>query len=122
MITKSRIENRKRIKTHIRLQMAGTTACPRLTVYRSLKHVYAQVVDDSTGKTLVSISDISKGIRDQFKEAKGQMAVGKQVGKLLASAAVEKGIKTVVFDRNGYLYHGVVKAIADGAREGGLKF
>ncbi len=122
MITKSRIENRKRIKKHIRLEMAGTPERPRLTVYRSLKHVYAQVVDDTSGKTLVSVSDIAKGVKENFKEVKGQMAIGKRVGKLLATAATEKGITTVVFDRNGYLYHGVVKAVAEGAREGGLKF
>ncbi len=122
MIIKSRIENRKRIKQHIRLEMAGTAERPRLTVYRSLKHVYAQVVDDASGKTLVSVSDIAKGAREDFKESKGQIAVGKRVGKLVAAAASQKGITTVVFDRNGYLYHGVVKAVADGAREGGLKF
>jgi len=122
MITKSRIENRKRIKQHIRLEMAGTPERPRLTVYRSLKHVYAQVVDDAAGKTLVAVSDISKGVKENFKEAKGQISVGKQVGKLVAAAASQKGITTVVFDRNGYLYHGVVKAVAEGAREGGLKF
>lgn len=122
MITKSRIENRKRIKEHIRLRMTGTTARPRLTVYRSLKHVYAQVVDDATGKTLVSMSDVAKGAKEGFKDAKGQIGIGKQVGKLLAAAATAKGITSVVFDRNGYLYHGVVKAVAEGAREGGLKF
>ncbi|MGA9117854.1 MAG: 50S ribosomal protein L18 [Bacteroidota bacterium] len=122
MITKNRVASRKRIKTHIRLEMAGTPDRPRLSVYRSLKHVYAQIVDDESGKTLVSISDISKGVRAEFQEKKGQIAIGKRVGNLVAAAASEKGIKAVVFDRNGYLYHGVVKAVADGAREGGLKF
>jgi len=122
MITKKRVEHRKRIKQHIRLEMSGTTERPRLTVYRSLKHVYAQVVDDVTGKTLVAMSDIAKGVKGEFKDTKGQIGVGKQVGKLLAAAATAKGITSVVFDRNGYLYHGVVKAVADGAREGGLKF
>ncbi len=122
MITKSRVANRKRIKHHIRLEMAGTAERPRLTVFRSLKHVYAQVVDDASGKTLVAVSDLSKAAREDFKEAKGQIAIGKRVGKLVAAAASQKGITTVVFDRNGYLYHGVVKALAEGAREGGLKF
>lgn len=122
MITKHRTEHRMRLKRHIRKRLAGTTERPRLTVYRSLRHVYAQIVDDSTGTTLVSVSDLSKGLKEQFEGAKGQRAVSKQVGLLAARAALEKNITTVVFDRNGYLYHGVVKALADGAREGGLKF
>jgi len=84
--------------------------------------VYAQIVDDSSGKTLVSVCDLSKGLREQFKDTKGQSAVGKLVGQLTARRALEKHITQVVFDRNGYRYHGVVKAMADGAREGGLKF
>jgi large subunit ribosomal protein L18 len=91
-------------------------------VYRSIRHVYAQVIDDSAGKTLVSVSDLSKEMRPRMQGVKGQMAIAKQVGKTVAEKAVEKGIKDVVFDRNGYLYHGVVKAVADGAREAGLKF
>jgi len=122
MITKNRIENRKRLKRHIRQQLSGTSERPRLTVFRSLRHVYAQVVDDSTGKTLFGVSDVSKDLADQFKDMKGQVAVGKKVGQLLALKAVEKKITRVVFDRNGFRYHGVVKAVADGAREGGLKF
>jgi large subunit ribosomal protein L18 len=122
MITKNRSAARRRVKRSIRLRLSGTTECPRLTVYRSLRHVYAQIVDDSKGKTLVSVSDLSKGLREQFKDIKGQSAVGKLVGTLTARKALEKNIKEVVFDRNGYRYHGVVKAMADGAREGGLKF
>jgi large subunit ribosomal protein L18 len=122
MITKNRSAARRRLKRSIRLRLSGTTECPRLTVYRSLRHVYAQIVDDSKGKTLVSVSDLSKGLREQFKDMKGQSAVGKLVGQLTAQKALEKDIKKVVFDRNGYRYHGVVKAMADGAREGGLKF
>jgi large subunit ribosomal protein L18 len=122
MITKNRIQNRKRLKQHIRLQISGTTERPRLTVFRSLRHVYAQVVDDSTGKTLLGVSDVSKGLAEQFKDVKGQVAMGKKVGQLLARKAVEKNIVQVVFDRNGFRYHGVVKAVAEGAREGGLKF
>jgi large subunit ribosomal protein L18 len=122
MITKKKVEHRRRLKRHIRLRLTGTTDRPRLTVYRSLRHVYAQIVDDSQGKTVLSVSDLSKELRDQTKEAKGQILLGKLVGQLTAKKALEKNIKEVVFDRNGYRYHGVVKAMADGAREGGLKF
>jgi large subunit ribosomal protein L18 len=122
MITRDRTEKRKRLKRHIRISLVGTTERPRLTVFRSLKHVYAQLVDDSTGKTLLSVSDVGKDVKDQFKELKGQVAIGKKVGELAARKALDLKIKAVVFDRNGYLYHGVIKAVADGAREGGLKF
>ncbi len=122
MITKNKVENRRRVKAHIRLKISGTSERPRLTVFRSLKHVYAQIVDDATGKTLVAVSDLSKDVREQFKDVKGQMKLAKQVGQLAARKAMEKNIKEVVFDRNGYVFHGVVKAMADGAREGGLKF
>jgi len=122
MITKDRVHKRARVKRHIRTRISGTSDRPRLTVFRSLKHVYAQIVDDGGGKTLVSVSDLSKEFRDQFKETKGQSAIAKRVGTLAARKAIEKNITQVVFDRNGYLFHGVVKALADGAREGGLKF
>ncbi|HTY59433.1 MAG TPA: 50S ribosomal protein L18 [Bacteroidota bacterium] len=122
MITKKKTEHRSRLKVHIRLRISGTTERPRLTVFRSLKNVYAQIIDDSTGKTLVAVSNLSKPEKDQFRELKGQAAKAKLVGKLAAQKAIEKKITQVVFDRNGYLYHGVVKAMADGAREGGLKF
>ena len=122
MITKTKVEHRRRLKVHIRMRVTGTTERPRLTVFKSLKHVYAQIVDDTTGKTLITVSDIDKAGRDQFKDLKGQMVLGKKVGELAAKKALEKNITQVVFDRNGYLYHGVVKAMADGARAGGLKF
>jgi large subunit ribosomal protein L18 len=122
MITKKKVEHRSRLKRHIRLVLSGTTERPRLTVFRSLKNVYAQVIDDSTGATIVSASNLAKESREQFKDAKGQLAKAKLVGKLVAELAKKKNITTVVFDRNGYLYHGVIKAMADGAREGGLKF
>ncbi len=121
MITKSRVQHRSRLKRHIRLHLVGTGERPRLSVFKSLRHVYAQIIDDATGKTLLSVSDLSKDLREQAGSAKGQVALGKLVGKTAAQKAAEKGITTVVFDRNGYLYHGVVKAVADGAREGGLK-
>jgi large subunit ribosomal protein L18 len=122
MITKNRAQNRQRLKRHLRLHITGTPERPRLTVFRSLRHVYAQVVDDSSGKTILGVSDVSKELTEQFKDLKGQVAVGKKVGQLLARKAVEKNISQVVFDRNGFRYHGVVKAVAEGAREGGLKF
>ena len=122
MITKTKVEHRRRLKVHIRLRVRGTAERPRLTVFRSLKHIYAQIVDDSAGKTLVAVSDIDKGMRDQFQVLKGKIALGKKVGELAAKKATEKNISQVVFDRNGYLYHGIVKAMADGARAGGLKF
>ena len=122
MITKRKTENRRRLKAHIRLRITGTAERPRLTVFRSLRNVYAQIIDDTTGRTLVSVSNLSKGDREQFRELKGQTAKAKLVGKLAARKAIERKITQVVFDRNGYLFHGVVKAMADGAREGGLKF
>ncbi|MGB2959074.1 MAG: 50S ribosomal protein L18 [Bacteroidota bacterium] len=122
MIRKTKTQNRKRLKAHIRMRVSGTSERPRFTVFRSLRHVYAQIVDDTAGKTLVSVSDLSKDLKADFQDAKGKTAVGRKVGELAAKKALEKNITQVVFDRNGYLYHGVVKAAADGAREGGLKF
>jgi large subunit ribosomal protein L18 len=122
MITKTKTEHRTRLKRHVRLRITGTPERPRLTVFRSQRHVYVQIVDDTSGKTLVSVSDLAKGTKEEFKDLKGQVAIGKKVGQLTARRALEQNITQVVFDRNGYLYHGVVKAMADGAREGGLKF
>jgi large subunit ribosomal protein L18 len=122
MITKRKFEHRNRLKHHIRIRITGTPERPRLTVFKSLRNVYAQIIDDAHGATIVSVSNLSKLVRDQFKDLKGQTAKAKLVGKLAAQQALEKKITQVVFDRNGYLYHGVVKAVADGAREGGLKF
>ena len=122
MITKSRTQHRNRLRHHIRLRVTGTPERPRLAVFRSLKHVYAQLIDDRSGLTLLSVSDLSQEFRDQFKDLKGQMKIAHLVGKLAAKKAIEKNITAVVFDRSGYLFHGVVKATADGAREGGLKF
>lgn len=122
MILKNTLERRARRKAGIRRRVAGTPNRPRLTIYRSLKHVYAQIVDDTQGKTIVSTSSNSKDLREQAKAAKSEMEVCKLVGVAAAKKALEKNIKEVLFDRNGYLYHGRVKAVADGAREGGLKF
>jgi large subunit ribosomal protein L18 len=106
---------RQRIHSRIREKMAGTAERPRLNVYRSLNHIYAQVVDDQNGQTLVSASSI------QLKSG-GNVAAAKEIGKAVAEKAVAKGIKQVVFDRGGYLYHGRVKALAEAAREAGLEF
>lgn len=114
--------NRLRAKIKIRKRITGTLERPRLTVYRSLDNIYAQIIDDTSGNTLVSVSSLSKELTDKLKSVKGKIDPGKLVGNLLAQKAVEKNIKSVVFDRNGYRYHGRVKALADGAREGGLTF
>ncbi len=113
--------NRARIKMRIRKRISGTAEKPRLSVYRSLSHIYAQLIDDNTGRTLLSISSLLENVQKNKKEH-GKIAVGKLVGIELAKAAKAKGIEAVVFDRNGYQYHGRVKAVAEGAREGGLKF
>ena len=106
---------RTRIHERIRRKLAGTTERPRLNVYRSLNHIYAQVIDDQTGTTIASASTIKM-------KSGGNVAAAKEIGKTIAGLAVEKGIKKVVFDRGGYLYHGRIKALADAAREAGLEF
>lgn len=113
----------KRIRRHkrARFRIAGTKDRPRLCVFRSNQHVYAQLIDDERGKTLLSASDLDLKKTAKVKNAK-KSEVSLELGKLLAAKAVEKKIERVVFDRGGYKYHGVVKALADGAREGGLKF
>jgi large subunit ribosomal protein L18 len=111
--------SREKRKFHIRKRVAGDTERPRLSVYRSLGHIYAQVIDDLSGKTLVSASTLSP----ELKDAKGKKSErAKEVGKLVAKKCVDAKIEAVVFDRNGFNYHGRVAAVADGAREGGLKF
>lgn len=113
----TKLERRVRIKNRIRKIVSGTEAKPRLSVFRSNKEISAQLINDVTGTTLVSASSRDKGI------AKGnKVEVAKSVGKLLAEKATKAGIEACTFDRNGYLYHGRVKSLADGAREGGLKF
>ena len=115
----SKLNRRIRIKRRIRKVVSGSAERPRMSVYRSNKEIYAQLIDDVSGKTIVSASSRDKGVADS-KLPKIEQA--KQVGKVLAEKAAKEGITTVSFDRNGYLYHGRVKAIADGAREGGLNF
>jgi len=121
MITKKKTDARDRTRVHIRKTVTGTPERPRLAVFRRLKHVYAQIIDDTTSKTLLSVSDLSKELKEEFTGVKGQVKISKKVGELVAKKALAANIKAVVFDRSGYLYHGVVKAMADGAREGGLK-
>jgi large subunit ribosomal protein L18 len=113
---------RQRSKTRIRKKISGNVEIPRLTVYRSLNQIYAQIIDDSTGTTLVAASSLSKEVAEEIKTSKGKISKGKLVGSLVAKKALEKKISNVVFDRNGYRYHGRVQAVAEGAREAGLKF
>ena len=111
-------EIRKRIHKRIRRKLSGTTERPRLAVFRSVAHIYAQVIDDVKGQTLVSASTVDKSAKTNG----GNVAAAKTIGKLVAERAKDKGIKSVVFDRGGYPYHGRVKALADAAREAGLEF
>lgn len=117
---KKRQERRYRRHLRVRLRVAGDAERPRLVVYRSLKHVYAQLVNDQLGTALLGVTDTSEGI--VLPSEGGKVAKAKAVGTLLASKAKAAGITKVVFDRGGYKYHGRVKAVADGAREGGLEF
>jgi large subunit ribosomal protein L18 len=118
MITQTkRNEIRKRIHTRIREKLSGTAERPRLNVFRSLNHIYAQVIDDQKGETIASASTLAIKAKTG-----GNVAAAKEVGKTIAERAKEKGVKKVVFDRGGFLYHGRIKALADAAREGGLEF
>jgi large subunit ribosomal protein L18 len=122
LITKEdRNEARKRRHLRVRKKLAGTAARPRLNVFRSNKHIYAQVIDDSLGTTLVSASTLDKEIRDSISNG-GSVEAARKVGELVAKRALEKGLTAVVFDRGGYLYHGRVQALAEAAREAGLQF
>ena len=112
---------RRRRQERVRKKVLGTDARPRICVFRSNKHIYAQVISDNQGKTLASVSTLSEALAEAAKQTKG-VETAKQVGLALAKACKEKNITKVVFDRNGFLFHGRVKAVADGAREGGLVF
>lgn len=113
-------KNKARLKRHrrVRAKVSGTASCPRLNVFRSSKHIYAQLIDDVNGVTLAAASSMDK----DFEGNGGNKEAAKKVGQLIGKRAMEKGIEEVVFDRGGYLYHGRVKELADGARESGLKF
>jgi large subunit ribosomal protein L18 len=120
----SKDQTRQKVHTRIRKKLMGTTERPRLNVYRSVNHIYAQVIDDAKGMTLVAATSVEKGkgIKGDKRPTGGNVSSAKEVGKLIAERAKEKGIKQVVFDRGGYLYHGRVKALADAARAAGLEF
>ena len=116
-----RIVGRERRKLRIRKKISGTVEQPRLTVFRTAKHIYAQVIDDSTGRTLAHVSTLSKDLNGSLDDG-NKTDAAKKVGALVAKICLSKKIDRVVFDRNGYLYHGRVSALANAAREGGLKF
>ena len=119
--TKTPVAARIRRHQRVRRRLSGTAERPRLAVFRSLSHIYAQVIDDSSGRTVVAASDMEAGLRSQ-RDGKQKSQVAELVGASIARKAVEKGIKTVIFDRGGFKYHGRVKALAEAARKGGLSF
>lgn len=116
-----RRQARLKRQNRVRRKVRGTEEKPRLCVYRSAKHMYAQIIEDTTGKTLLSVSTVSKDLSGDVKST-GNVDAAKAVGAAIARKALDKNIKQVVFDRNGFLYHGRVKALADAAREAGLSF
>ncbi len=114
-------EARQRRHKRLRKKVSGSIARPRLCVYKSLNHIYAQIIDDTKGHTLITASTLDKELKDDSGH-KGNAAMAKRVGLLIASRAVQLGVRKIVFDRGGYIYHGRLKALAEGAREGGLEF
>ena len=124
MRIKTKEDRRDRIKFRIRKRVRGTEERPRLTVFRSVAHIYVQVVDDADGKTIASASTTEPAVKGGLDKAAkgGNVAGAKAIGKAIAERLLEKGVKQVVFDRNGFLYHGRIKAVADAAREAGLEF
>jgi len=124
MRIKTKDDRRQRIKFRLRKRTTGTTERPRLTVFRSVSHIYVQVIDDMTGRTIASASTVEPSVKGSFKKdvGGGNVAGAKAIGRTIAERLLEKGVKRVVFDRNGFLYHGRVKAVADAAREAGLEF
>lgn len=117
----SRAEAREKRHLRLRNKISGTAQKPRLAVFRSNKHIYAQIIDDSIGNTICSASTMEASLRDKFEKT-SDVEAAKKVGEIVAKKALEKGINTVVFDRGGYIYHGKVQALADAAREAGLQF
>jgi len=120
MPSKTKLTPREKIKYRIRKRIKGTAERPRLVIFRSISDVYAQLIDDISGKTICSVSSIAKDVKSETKISKTEKS--KLVGRKIAEKAIENKVKKVVFDRNGYLYHGRVKAIAEAAREAGLEF
>ena len=121
MHTHPKVVARTRRRDRVRRRVVGTPGRPRLSVFRSQKHIYVQVVADDTGKTIIAVSTLTPELRGELKKT-ADVKAAKQVGILAARRCQEKGINRVVFDRNGFLYHGRVRAVAEGAREGGLQF
>ena len=121
MKTRKKTQARQRVRVRIRTKLKGSGERPRLAVFKSGKHIYAQVIDDGSGRTLAHASSLDAGLKSDAKNG-ANVGTAKRVGKLVADRAKEKGIGRVVFDRGGYIYHGKVKALADAAREGGLEF
>ena len=117
----SRTQARLKRKKRIRKKIVGTQLQPRLCVFRSARHIYAQVVDDTQGRTLAAASSLEKAVKAS-SDIKNKKSAANLVGKLVAERALEKGVKQIVFDRNGFLYHGRIKAVSEGARKAGLKF
>ncbi len=122
MSSKNKIEARARRKASIRKRISGTVERPRLTVFRSNKHIYAQIVDDSVSRSVLTVSDLQKNLAEELQSCESKVDRAKVVGRAVAKACIDKGITKVVFDRNGYLYHGRVSALAEAAREAGLEF
>jgi large subunit ribosomal protein L18 len=124
MKIKTKDDRRVRIQLRQRKRIAGTTARPRLSVFRSVTHIYAQVIDDLTGQTLVSASTVEPAVKGALDKAArgGNIKGAEAIGKAIAERSIEKGIKRVVFDRSGFLYHGRIRAVADAARKAGLEF
>ena len=124
MRIKTKDDRRQRIRYRIRRRVSGTVERPRLTIFRSVSHMYVQVVDDASGKTIASASTVEPTVKGALakKASGGNVEGAKAIGKTIAERLIEKGVKRVVFDRNGFLYHGRVKAVADAAREAGLEF
>jgi large subunit ribosomal protein L18 len=121
MKVKTKEDIRQRIRNRIRKKIHGSVERPRLAVFRSQEHIYAQVIDDEEGRTLCCASSLDKDLKTKLKTG-GNVAAAKEVGQLIAGRAKDKGIAAVVFDRGGFAYHGRIKALADAAREAGLKF
>jgi large subunit ribosomal protein L18 len=122
MPVRNNLSHKQKIKYRIRKKVFGTPECPRLSVTRSLNNIYAQLIDDTNRKTILTVSSLNQDLTQTVRETKTKVLKSKIVGQALAKKAIEMNISKVVFDRNGYLYHGRVKAVADGAREAGLKF
>lgn len=120
--TQQKRARRERAHLRLRARISGTTERPRLSVFKSSRYIYAQIIDDSTGTTLVAASSLEAGLRDRLSDGTGNKAAAKVVGEAVAERAKEKGVAKVVFDRGGYVYHGKIKELADAARSRGLEF